>query len=60
MEDATSAWYFEFMKAKKLEKENQKLKDALSQILGWRELRSGNEFPIERIEKIAREALKEG
>lgn len=31
---------------------------ALRQILGWRELRSGaNEFPIERIEAIARDAL---
>lgn len=30
---------------------------ALKQILGWRELRSGREFPIERIEDIARAAL---
>lgn len=33
------------------------LVDALEQILGWRELRSGREFPIERIEDIARAAL---
>jgi hypothetical protein len=34
------------------------LSDALKQILGWRELRSGaNEIPIERIEGIARDAL---
>jgi hypothetical protein len=30
---------------------------ALKQILGWRELRSGQEFPIDRIEDIARNAL---
>jgi hypothetical protein len=33
------------------------LYEALVQILGWRELRSGNEFPIKRVEGIAREAL---
>jgi hypothetical protein len=33
------------------------LYEALVQILGWRELRSSNEFPIERVEGIAREAL---
>lgn len=31
---------------------------ALKQILGWRELRSGaGEFPVERIEEIARSAI---
>lgn len=30
---------------------------ALKQILGWRELRSGQEIPIERIEDVARAAL---
>lgn len=33
------------------------LVEALRSILGWRELRSGNEFPVERIEEIARAAL---
>lgn len=33
------------------------LVEALKQILGWRELRSGREFPIERIEDMARAAL---
>jgi hypothetical protein len=33
------------------------LVEALRSILGWRELRSGNDFPVERIEEIARAAL---
>lgn len=33
------------------------LVEALRSILGWRELRSGNDFPVERIEEIARDAL---
>ena len=64
--DTRTAWGQEFDKNlklgsenRKLKKESQKLRDALTQILGWRELRSGNEFPIERIEDIAREALYE-
>lgn len=65
MKDSRTPWAQEVAKNRKLgyendklKKENQKLKEALSQILGWRELRSGNEFPIERIEDIASEALK--
>lgn len=34
------------------------LRQALSQILGWRELRDSNAFPIERVEAIARAALQ--
>lgn len=33
------------------------LLEALVQILGWRELRDGMEFPTERIEVIARAAI---
>lgn len=36
---------------------SNELIEALKQILGWRELRSGNEIPIERIEEIARDAI---
>ena len=37
---------------------NQQLLEALKQILGWRELRSGaNEVPIGRIEDLARAAI---
>jgi hypothetical protein len=31
--------------------------EALRQILGWRELRSGEGFPVERVEEIARNAI---
>jgi|GEM_PF-3876143 len=33
------------------------LVEALRSVLGWRELRSGNDFPVERIEQIASAAL---
>lgn len=36
----------------------EKIQDNLKSILGWRELRSGQEVPIERIEDITRETLR--
>lgn len=36
---------------------NQHLLEALQLILGWRELRSGKGFPVERVEQIARDAI---
>lgn len=36
-----------------------RLEEALKEILGWRELRDTTEFPIERVEGIARRALEE-
>jgi hypothetical protein len=40
------------------ERECAALREALKQILGWRELRGGaNEVPIDRIEDIARSAI---
>lgn len=45
------------VKKQSLAPEVAKLVWALKQILGWRELRRGREFPIERIEDIARAAL---
>jgi hypothetical protein len=33
------------------------VREALRSIVGWRELRSGMEFPVERIEEIASAAL---
>lgn len=36
----------------------EKIRDNLKSILGWRELRSGQEVPIERIEDISRETLR--
>jgi hypothetical protein len=41
-----------------LRAEVERLRGALRSILGWRELRSGaNEFPVDRIESIAKAAL---
>lgn len=36
-----------------------RMEDALKEILGWRELRDTNEFPVERVETIASRALEE-
>ena len=36
-----------------------RLEDALTQILGWRELRDTRAFPVGRAEEIARRALEE-
>lgn len=38
--------------------ERHTLLEALQQILGWRELRSGDEVPIGRIEDLARAAIE--
>lgn len=40
-----------------LVKENERLREALKSVLGWRELRSHDEIPIGRIEEICTEAL---
>lgn len=45
-------------KLKKLEAENKLMRRALKQILGWRELRTTNAVPIDRIEEIAKATLK--
>lgn len=37
--------------------ENERLREALKSVLGWRELRSHDEIPIGRIEEICTEAL---
>jgi len=44
-------------KARELEKDKAGLVEALKTVLGWRELRDINSFPIERVEDIVREAL---
>jgi hypothetical protein len=42
---------------REMESRTAGLVEALRSVLGWRELRSGNDFPVERIEQIARAAL---
>jgi hypothetical protein len=44
-------------KISQLQSTNQQLVEALTQILGWRELRDDSGFPVERIEEIARQAI---
>lgn len=38
--------------------QNTRMREALKQILGWRELRETNVFPVERVEDVARKALE--
>lgn len=40
-----------------LQASNKKLLEALESVLGWRELRDDNSFPVERVEEICREAI---
>lgn len=61
MQDGNGASLDDFVKRlppfKILQQQNKELVDALTSILGWRELRDTNSFPVERVEQIAEQAL---